>query len=215
MFKYETLIVNDDHDDNNNHDLFQCVQSQSKFQFFLLLWAMSAIDVLWKWNANVCIGGENTLGIIIKIMWKNSKLLPFRMLNNRAHLVFILSRSATTIFTLQHVFNVFLFEYIFFSLCLHFLSRVRSSFHFFCFICLNPFECTSFPLNVLWNWKADLNFNHNNVNDRQQWQQQRRLRWLKQSEYAAYEVVGAVVLWINYKKLFHFSFWRVYFFSEC
>lgn len=126
MFKYETLIVNDDHDDNNNHDLFQCVQSQSKFQFFLLLWAMSAIDVLWKWNANVCIGGENTLGIIIKIMWKNSKLLPFRMLNNRAHLVFILSRSATTIFTLQHVFNVFLFEYIFFSLCLHLLSLARA-----------------------------------------------------------------------------------------
>lgn len=53
---------------------------------------------------------------------------------------------------------VFLFEY--FYCIFEFFSSLCG---FFLFV--EPFKCTSFPLNVLQNWKADLNFNHANVID--------------------------------------------------
>lgn len=70
------VLDDDDADDDNNCYLYQNVRCQSKLQFFLLLWAMSAIDVLWKWNANVYISEQRTFKHYHYFNVKEFKTIP-------------------------------------------------------------------------------------------------------------------------------------------
>ena len=78
----------------------------------------------------------------------------------------------------------------FYCVCVFFLNF----FILFCFVLfVEPFKCTSFPLNVLWNWKADLNFNHV-----KKWSTTVAAAPFVQIK-RIYVVWIGLVLWINYK----------------
>lgn len=126
------------------------MQRQTEFQF-LLLWAMNAIEVLWKWNANVCIRWWNIKlfpSIIIKIMEKNLKLFPFQMLNNRtllfSFLSFFLSHFSTTRTLYLHYSMCLMYSYlnIYFSVCvlqfffsILFVELFNNALHFHSMFC--------------------------------------------------------------------------------
>lgn len=77
---------------------------------------------------------------------------------------------------------------------------------FFAFVLfVEPFKCTSFPLNVLWNWKVDFNFNHIKVivNSGSDAVQIKRIKHRMEMVWCW--------LWINYKDNSIFVFQCYYF----